>query len=550
MAAGSDPPSIAFLAFTTVGAFITWRKPRHPLGWILLADGLVWLAGGAANHLVLTARSQDGSWAFIAAFFDVVGWVLGLALIAFVILLFPSGRLGDKSSRLIARTVVFGGLVMAAAGIVTPGPLPSYPTIGNPLGVKGFASMAVAAALVGTIVFFGGMIASLVQIIARYRRSTGVVLQQLRWLAFAAILMLAGFAAGSALAAFGLPGQPWFNTIPMLTVPLAIGVAVVRYRLWDLDLVVGKTLQYGLVSLAIVLVYVGLVAGFGALVDSDPRASVWLVAVATATVAAVLQPMRLGAKSWAQRLVFPGIHEPKPKAPRILTLGGFRVERDGLPIEIAEWRSRKARTLLKVLVARRGAPLHREQLIEVLWPGEPASNLVNRLAVATSTLRSVLDPIRTYPKDHFVASADDTLRLDLDHVVVDVEVFLKLVASLGDSDRNLAEVLEFYRGDFLVEDIYEEWARPLREEARAAYVSVLVRFAEEELATDRDDGIAAYLRILEVDPWNEGAHLAIVDTMAALGRHGEARRAYLRYLERMAEIGVEPNPMWPDFNSV
>jgi MFS family permease len=69
----------------------------------------------------LTARSQDGSWAFIAAFFDVVGWVLGLALIAFVILSFPSGRLGDKSSRLIARTVVFGGARPGVLLIVTIG---------------------------------------------------------------------------------------------------------------------------------------------------------------------------------------------------------------------------------------------------------------------------------------------------------------------------------------------------------------------------------------------------------------------------------------------
>ncbi len=228
----------------------------------------------------------------------------------------------------------------------------------------------------------------------------------------------------------------------------------------------------------------------------------------------------------------------------IRTLGGFRVERSGEPVGASGWQSKKARQLLKMLVARRGRSVHREQLIDALWPDEINGKLANRLAVAASTLRGVLDPEKDHASDHFVMGDADTLRLDLDHVTVDVERFLSTAETGLSSAGGELEVAEaMYRGDFLEEDLYEEWAQSLREEARAMYLTVLRALADIEQDRGIDSGVAALLKILEVDPWDEPAHLAVVSALTAAGRHGQAQRAYRRYRNRMEEVGVPPAPI-------
>jgi DNA-binding SARP family transcriptional activator len=100
-----------------------------------------------------------------------------------------------------------------------------------------------------------------------------------------------------------------------------------------------------------------------------------------------------------------------------------------------------------------------------------------------------------------------------------------------------------YEGDFLEEDMYEDWATALREEARSAYVMVVRALAAiAEISNRSDDAVRRYLRILEMDPWDESAHLALVATMERVGRHGEARRRYLSYASQMEEIGAPTAP--------
>ena len=159
----------------------------------------------------------------------------------------------------------------------------------------------------------------------------------------------------------------------------------------------------------------------------------------------------------------------------IQTLGGFKVLRGGHEVSAAEWKSKKARDLLKLLVSARGRPLRREQLIEALWPGEPSERTGNRLSVALSTARAALDPDRSFDQGHFVAAEDGAVRLRLDLVAVDVEAFLAdadaALRAWGkkqtdDARALLEEAEQFYGGDFLAEDLYEPWASSLREEAR------------------------------------------------------------------------------------
>jgi DNA-binding SARP family transcriptional activator len=245
--------------------------------------------------------------------------------------------------------------------------------------------------------------------------------------------------------------------------------------------------------------------------------------------------------------------DPAPAAApavAIQALGRFRVLRDGAPVPRSAWRSRKARDLLKMLVARHGHPVSRDALIEALWPGEDPARCANRLSVALSTLRGVLDPERHFDADRFVVSSAGAVSLDLDHVAVDLEAFLGEAAAglaLHDEGRaaqahaRLSAAEAAYAGDLLEEDLYEDWAVAAREQARDMYVRVARRLAgDAHAAGDHDGAVRLLLRVLERDAYDEEAHLALVTALVDAGRHGEARRAFRVYRGRMDEVGVEP----------
>jgi ATP/maltotriose-dependent transcriptional regulator MalT/DNA-binding SARP family transcriptional activator len=234
-------------------------------------------------------------------------------------------------------------------------------------------------------------------------------------------------------------------------------------------------------------------------------------------------------------------------------LGGFRVLRDGAAVAVAEWQSKKARDLLKILVSRRGRPISREALFEALWPDDDPEPLANRLSVALTTVRSVLDPRRQFPAEYFIIADKTSIALDLEHMTTDLERFFALaergrsLAATDSSDDGafalLAEAEATYAGDFLEEDPYEDWAAAVREEAQAAYLGVARALAGKSAGRgDVDGSIRLWLRVLEKDPFDEGAHLELVGMLNRAGRHGEARRRFGIYVERMEEIGVEAAP--------
>jgi DNA-binding SARP family transcriptional activator/ATP/maltotriose-dependent transcriptional regulator MalT len=236
----------------------------------------------------------------------------------------------------------------------------------------------------------------------------------------------------------------------------------------------------------------------------------------------------------------------------IQTLGGFRLLRAGTAVTQSEWQSKKARDLLKVLVARRGVPIPRDVLMETLWPEEDPEKVSNRLSVAMSTVRGVLDPERIYEPEHFLAGDKESVHLDLEHMSVDIERFLADAGSalklLGEGRTDealplLVSAQAAYGGDFLEEDLYEDWAVPPREQARAAYVAACRALARHaEAAGEVDDAVRYHLSILERDPYDEEAHLGVIRSQAAAGRHGEARRRYRMYVARMEDLGVEAAP--------
>ncbi|GAA1666350.1 hypothetical protein GCM10009765_14800 [Fodinicola feengrottensis] len=243
------------------------------------------------------------------------------------------------------------------------------------------------------------------------------------------------------------------------------------------------------------------------------------------------------------------IPTPHGQLPAVQTLGRFRVLPSGQATPAVEWQSKKARDLLKLLIARRGRAIPREALIDALWPGDDLGRCANRLSVALSTIRAVLDPDHRHPANHFVSTGKHSVAVA--NIRVDVEEFLAAARHALNVDhptelvrtRMFRRAAALYTGEFLEQDQHCDWAVGLREEAKTTYVELLRTLAETAtVSRSYDNAIHYHLRILERDQYDEQAHLGLVGVLKISGRHGEARRRYRFYLDRMDEIAIPPMP--------
>ena len=230
---------------------------------------------------------------------------------------------------------------------------------------------------------------------------------------------------------------------------------------------------------------------------------------------------------------------------RVEAMGQFRVLRAGSPVPLSSWQSRKARDLLKILVARRGVLLTRDELVDLLWPDTDAARARPRLSVALRTVRSVLDPDGSERFDHYVRGDARAVWLDVERVEVDLVGFHAAVeAGLAAVDEHrLDEAIEAYGGDFCPEDLYEDWADEPRALARNRLLDALrTRARLAGHGGDRERAVACLYRCVSLEPYDEASTLTLVELLTGLGRHGDARRVYRDYAARMFELGVEATP--------
>ncbi|WP_371408955.1 tetratricopeptide repeat protein [Micromonospora zamorensis] len=234
----------------------------------------------------------------------------------------------------------------------------------------------------------------------------------------------------------------------------------------------------------------------------------------------------------------------------VRVLGRFEVVVGGRDVPLPAWRSRQARTLLKILVARRGRAVGRGELCELLWPDDEPRRTAHRLSVLLSAVRAVLDPSRRWPVDRYVRADLTGVRVDLTRVVVDAENLLadvphaERLARDGDPARAremLAQVAAAYRGDAFADEPYEDWADGLREQARSVWLRALRELARGYRRDgDTDRAATTLVRLLDADSYDEWAHRALVATLVGAGRHGEARRAFDRWVGAMRAIDAPP----------
>jgi hypothetical protein len=292
---------IPFLAFSTVGAVILARRPGNRVGWLCWAIGFTitlsfW--GSRQVWAVLAANQGRSSAWVLLTMLGTMAW-LGtlLGLVPFLVLLFPTGRLLSPRWRPVAWAI---GLVLGlylTARLLTPGPLD--PGLAgnpqNPLGVEsaeGFLRLIQTLAGVAVPVL---ALAALASLVVRFRRARGEERQQLKWFTFvvAADLVLIPGVGELAQRVAPVLGALVVFPVTVSLIPIAIGVAVLKYRLYEIDRVINRTLVYGLLSALLGAVYAGLVLVLGQVfggVGTEPPS--WAVAGATLAVAALFQPAR------------------------------------------------------------------------------------------------------------------------------------------------------------------------------------------------------------------------------------------------------------------
>jgi len=287
-------PSLAAFTASTVGAVLASRRPRHPVGWLLLTLGLCMAIGGViAGYLPYTVVIRPGALPGAGLLARIYAPLTDLALAALglVLLLTPTGSAPSARWRRWGLASAAAMAVLAVAATVAPGSLDARAlAVEGPVGPRAFGgALAVLnqLALAMAILIILGGAASLV---TRFRRAHGVERQQLRWVALAAALTGAAMLATAVLVAVGeLALAGWASVVGTVFLPLAAGAAILRYRLYDLDRIISRTVAYGLLTVLLGLGYAAVVLGLGRLL---PERSTLAVAAATLAVAAVFQPAR------------------------------------------------------------------------------------------------------------------------------------------------------------------------------------------------------------------------------------------------------------------
>ncbi|HEX6538490.1 MAG TPA: histidine kinase [Candidatus Dormibacteraeota bacterium] len=310
---------LPYTVIPLVGAFIVWRVPRNRVGWVLLAVSATFMIEQfATEYAYLALLRQPGRWPLgeFAAWVNFWMFAPGQWAVPLVLLLFPTGRSLSRGWRWVTRAALALALLntigwaLLPTSAAPPGSTP--PPFDNPLGQHFVATLApVVFALSGpAIVIFA--VLGLGSIAIRYRRADADGRHQLKWFLVSAPLLVISFAIGfftpsSAGPVAVTPLAVIGTTVTIagtVAVPLAIAIAIVKYRLYDIDIIISRTLVYGSLAALITGVYVGIAVGIGELVGSGGRPNLGLSILATAIVAIGFQPARERLQRIANRLVY------------------------------------------------------------------------------------------------------------------------------------------------------------------------------------------------------------------------------------------------------
>jgi len=334
------------LVFVAVGYLVATRRSRNPVGWLMLALGVQSLfllleQYGAYTLFASPGRLPGGRAAAVAVKGGWIPSVLALVLITF---LFPDGRLPSRRWRVPAAIAVAAfGLGFVAVHL---GPLdPPFEAIDNPLdpGLPSTAVLGMAVPIALGAAF--GLLSAVAAVVIRFRRSRGDEREQLKWFVFAAAVIPLGIAVhlvAESMSARAVNVVEAVFSAAVAVIPIAIGIAILRYRLYEIDRIISRTLVYGALTVVLGAAYVGLVLAGQAMFSSFAGGSNLAIAVSTLVVAALFLPVR----ARIQRVVDRRFYRRRYDAQHTLEAFGLRL-REELDLETlaAELRSVVGETL-------------------------------------------------------------------------------------------------------------------------------------------------------------------------------------------------------------
>ena len=296
------PAGLMSLPYGAMGAVLVIRRPRTSIGWLLLGISLCF----ALVSVPVTGTPQqfaDGSVDLSVALFAIIHAGLGTTLtflLAVLVMVFPSGRLPVGRWGRLGRAGLGTGLVFTAAAYVVPEIIAGYPVsawVPNPAAL--LPDLAIWRVITPATVVFPAMILMIggaISLVVRVRRASGTERQQLRWIAASIAVLMTAIVSGlviSTLVPGSEDGLAWVPaTVAFPTVPIAVGIAVLRYRLYDIDRIISRTISYGVVSVMLVAVYAGLILVLQGPLGSITGGDTVAVAASTLAAAALFQPIR------------------------------------------------------------------------------------------------------------------------------------------------------------------------------------------------------------------------------------------------------------------
>lgn len=322
------PDAVLLVApFGAVGAILAWRRPEHRIGWLFCAFAVIFAFSVFADAYATRGLAADPEWggARAAAWVFAWLWLVYVTLLELAFLLFPTGRVASARWRWLARAVVAANALFAAARAFVPGPLEGR-AIDNPLGLAALAPIADAAGAF-ILLFLPGILLSLGSPLVRLRWTSGVEREQIKWVGTAGVVLalalltsglwpLLGF--GPEISAF-LSGASYL--LGVVAIPVAMGVAILRYRLYDIEILIRRTLIYGSVLAGLAVAYLAAVVLVQSALSPFTVGSEIAVAASTLLTVALFQPLRSG----IQRIVDRRFYRQRYDAAQILDTFSVRL---------------------------------------------------------------------------------------------------------------------------------------------------------------------------------------------------------------------------------
>jgi hypothetical protein len=288
---------VTLLTFSVVGAIIASRHPRNTIGWLFCSVGVTiglnsfagdyaeyWLAGGTSMKSLAETAAWFSSWAWI---------LLTYVPTTFLLLLFPDGRLPSPRWRPVAWGAALGIAGSVAGYALEAGPLEDFPQIANPYGIDGPIVGMVGVA--GSIVAAGSLVASAISLIVRMRSAGSEQRQQIKWLAYGGTVVVGAICVSGLINLWNVPVSIVVGNVALLGLPVFTGIAIVKHHLYDIDLLINRTLVYGSLTTMLVVVYVGGIVlsqrVFVGLTGQEELPQLAIVA-STLMIAALFAPLR------------------------------------------------------------------------------------------------------------------------------------------------------------------------------------------------------------------------------------------------------------------